>query len=206
MANKDAPPLTLGFVRGTAPQKWARRWAEGADRPPLTLVPILGLPPVDSFTVVLERTDPGERPRGSEVDGPRHAVRLYEEAVALVVPPEHPLSGAATVTREQLNDEYLLGYDGYPPSWPTPAATLPGDVLDLVAAGVGSVLLPLPLARHLARKREHVVVPVEDGLDPSAIWATWARTDDGPVVQELIGVFRGRTARSSRSAPKRGRR
>ncbi|MFT4231423.1 MAG: hypothetical protein QM606_01415, partial [Leucobacter sp.] len=90
----SAPPLRLGFARGTAPGKWAKRWRE-AGGGPLELVAVEATfgregavrpvrdrgarpraheardpaaPADPAVDVMLERTRPGERPDGADGD------------------------------------------------------------------------------------------------------------------------------------------
>ena len=201
--------VRLGFARGVAPSKWARRWEESGAQP-LELIPLPASGRrIDGLDVVLERVAPGAQPEGTEGDEPeRHAVRLYSESVALVIPADHELAGDVAADREALELVTLLAHPDHAPQWPEPEAWkdpswAPKDAaaaLELVATGLGAILLPLPLARHLAAKRAHAVLPLR--LDPplpgTAIWASWAVERDAPDVQQLIGVLRGRTARSGR--------
>ena len=210
----EPPALRLGFTRGTAPGKWARRW-EKAGGGALELVPVeapfgRGARPAD-VDVMLERTRAGERPEGSSVPAPtRHAMRLYTEAVALVVPADHELADASDISIDDLELVTLLDHPDHFAEWPAPQpwsdpSWMPGGIkaaLALVASGAGAILLPLPLARHLIDKRQHAVVPVigDPELAGSTIWATWDLDRDAPDVQQLVGIMRGRTARSSRPA------
>ena len=89
----ELPPITLGFVRGVAPSKWAERWARSVREQPLELEPV-DLHEVEAarteVDVLLERVAPGQIPPGSdESRRTRHAMRLYEETIALVVPADH---------------------------------------------------------------------------------------------------------------------
>lgn len=223
--------LTLGFARGVAPSKWAKRWAdtaanagapEGSGSRTLELVPlqVSGRPePGCEPDVMLERVQPGERPAGTtERDddrgdrgraGSRRAVRLYTEAVALVLAADHELAREASIDRATLELVGLLSHPDHAHAWPDPQpwddpAWEPADAaaaLELVASGLGAILLPLPLARHLAGKRTHAVLPLADDaeLPGTEIWASWAVDRDDEDVQRLIGILRGRTARSGRS-------
>lgn len=203
----DEPTLELGFVRGLAPAKWGRRWADFS-RQPLEMTPLSNLdapPDRDAYDVVLERAAPESRPPGTE--GPtrsRHAVLLYEEAVALVLAADHEDPGL--LDRETLELIPLLDYPGAYPQWPAPQPWAEPSLrprntrgaLELVATGLGGILLPLPLARHLVDKRRHAVLPLNFELPGTTVWATWNLTRDAPDIQQLIGVMRGRTPRSSR--------
>ncbi|MEB4614507.1 LysR family transcriptional regulator, partial [Leucobacter sp. M11] len=73
--------------------------------------------------------------------------------------------------------------------------------LEVVLAGVGAALVPDPLARHLGMKGLRRV-PVT-GLPGTWIWACWLVEADGPVIQDFVGVLRGRTRSSSRHASER---
>jgi hypothetical protein len=220
--------LVLGFSRGVAPNKWARRWADAADAakrgengahgdfPELQVVPlgVNGRPlHGQSCDVLLERVAPGGRPAGVGTepgsDATRRGVRLYAEAVALVVPADHELAGETAVDRGTLDLVTLLAHPDHASGWPDPEpwadpAWAPADAaaaLELVATGLGAILLPLPFARHLASKRAHAVLPVtgEPPLQGTEIWATWAADRDAADVQQLVGIMRGRTARSGRA-------
>lgn len=218
--------LRLGFARGVAPSKWARRWSVAVPSVPLELVPLThagGVPPGEAAVdVSLERVTPGLRPAGSSApNGPagagtgggdgdpptRFAVRLYAEAVALVVSADHELASHTAIDREALELVTLLGHPGHVDAWPAAApwqdpSWAPRNLaaaLELVESGLGGILLPLPLARHVAKKRAHAVLPITgDPLPGTEIWATWARERDAGDVQQLVGIMRGRTARSER--------
>ena len=66
-----------------------------------------------------------------------------------------------------------------------------------IAEGEGVALWPASVAKSLRRK-DVVAVRLEDG-DESAIALTWPREDQHPLVDEFIGIVRGRTAHSSRN-------
>lgn len=206
----DTSALRLGFTRGTTPGKWAKRW-ERASGSPLELVPIetpfgrgSGTTEID---VMLERTRAGERPEGSsEPDRSRHAMLLYTETVALVLPADHELAKSNGIPVADLVLVTLLDHPYHFPQWPAAQpwddpAWMPTGVkaaLELVATGAGAILLPLPLARHLSDKRAHSVLPVTGEPAGSEIWASWEVDRDAADVQQLVGIMRGRTARSSR--------
>lgn len=227
----QAAPLRLGFSRGIAPSKWGERWREAGWSPPLELVPLdlhFGGGSPSDIDVSLERAAPGESPKTAS----RHAVKLYDEAVALVVAVGHELASASAIAPDDLALLDLVWVEGAPESWryrncavtksasqEVGSAQEPSrddwellavsGALDLVATGTFATLLPLPLAKHVARKRDHVVVPLGDvgaldgaleaqGFAGTSVWATWDVARDGEDVQRLIGVLRGRTPRSSR--------
>ena len=211
--------LRVGFVRGTAPQKWQRRWRESGRQPPLELVALsdfwaaAALADQDSaepaLDVAIERVPSGASPATST----RHAVRLYDEELALVLPIDHelaaqPLAATSTAELAALLSPLALTVLRHEDD---PAEMVP--LLDLVAAGSAAAVMPLPLARHLVRKRAHAVgrLSLEPGTadEPAAgssIWAVWDKERDDETIQDLIGVFRGRTAASGRDSSAKGSR
>lgn len=196
--------LSLGFVRGTAPSKWAERYPGQVELMPIDALDAPANP--EAFDAVLERVAPGEVPPESAESRTRHAVRLYEEDVALVVSTGEEELGV--LDRETLSLMRLLDYPGLPAQWPEPEPWAdiqwkPDTVmkaLDLVKTGIGGVLMPFPLARHLADKREHKILPLGVELPGTSVWVSWAVDRDDEDIQTLVGVMRGRTPRSSRNA------
>lgn len=220
------PELTLGFTRGIAPSKWVRRWQAVSPEQALTIVPFAkpyGRPGnSDEFDMVLERTAPGLEPAGcaqsadpsaqgassARPTGARHALKLYDEAVALVLPKDHELASEESVALADLAAIRLLDHPDHSPQWPAAdpwedPAWMPANpraALQLVATGLGGVLLPAPLARHITDKQAHAVIRVTEPIAGATIWATWLVDRDAADMQQLAGVLRGRTARSSRGA------
>lgn len=202
-------PMSLGFVRGIAPEKWLRRWRSVPTRRPLNLVPIDAVADIDPATtdMTLVRSWPGLLPaRTAEPNPTRHAVKLYEETVSLVIPARHDLAEFSLVTIEELDLITLLDHPGHDPAWPVAEAWKnpawkPQSItaaLELVATGLGGILMPGPLAQHLTSKHDHRVLPVSHDLPGSSVFATWDIAHDSDDLQELVGVLRGRTSRSSR--------
>jgi hypothetical protein len=69
-------------------------------------------------------------------------------------------------------------------------------VLDIVAAGTGIARMPQSVFRATGR-RDLVARPVTDA-PPSRVGLVWLRDDEDPLVEEFIGIVRGRTTNSSR--------
>ncbi len=181
--------LRLGFVPGTTPDRWARRWREGR-RPPLELVSLELDEVADALDagridVALTRLDGGYG--GIEPDRDRcHVVRLYAEVPVVVVPADHVVTAADEVVLADLADETLLVVPGVPAR----------RAIEAVAAGDGVVVVPMSLAR-LHHRRDVAHRPVVDGVS-SPVGLVWLRSRDADDVQDLVGVARGRTPRSSR--------
>lgn len=162
-----------------------------------------------AYDMVLERVRPGARPHLTTGLAKRHAVRLYGEAVALIIAADHELASTPTIDRETLALVTLLEHLEHAAEWPAAEAWADESwrpqhtkqLLELVATGVSGALMPFPLARQMVRRGEHAVVTVADPdpLPETEIWASWAIERDAADVQELLGVLRGRTARSSRN-------
>lgn len=92
------------------------------------------------------------------------------------------------MTARDLEDEMVL-YRG----------VAPGKVresLDVVAANVGCVVAPRPLLRGINRRG--VVHRVFDGAPGTGIGLVWRRDRDDEVIQQFVGICRGRRASSSR--------
>ncbi len=161
--------------------------------------------------VTLERVSPGDQPAGTGGAEPlRSAVKLYTESVALVIAADQELAEQQTVDRETLTLVTLLAHPDHLASWPASQtwreeSWAPKDAaaaIEIVATGAGAILLPLPLARHLAGKRSHAVLPVvgDPARPGTEIWASWRIDRDDAEVQQLVGVLRGRSARSGRGS------
>ena len=84
-----------------------------------------GLHDVDAarteLDVLLERVAPGQTPPGSdEAQRTRHAMRLYEETIALVVAADHELAKQPEVSLEDLALVKLLDHPDHCSGWPAP--------------------------------------------------------------------------------------
>ncbi|MHA3682741.1 LysR substrate-binding domain-containing protein [Leucobacter sp. HY1910] len=210
--------LRLGFVRGIAPTKWAKRYLV-ATHTRLELVPVAAAfsprtKASPDYDMLLERTAPGITPDGTGIagdagnSGDRRALRLYDEGIALVVNVDHELASETEITAADLALVPLLDHPDHAPEWPAAQPWADPDwkprnaraALDLVATGAGAMLLPMPLARHLSSKKQHALLLVTGEGAPAAttVWATWEVSRDDADVQQLAGILRGRTARSSR--------
>jgi hypothetical protein len=87
--------------------------------------------------------------------------------------------------------------------FPVPAVSL-RQAVESVASDAGILLLPMSLAR-LHHRRDVVHVPVT-GLPPSSVGLAWPADADDDRVETFIGVVRGRSAGSSRTAAEVARR
>ena len=186
----------VGFVTGATPDKWARAWRERRPEP-LELVP-----------VTEAEQEPGLRDGSLDMclvrlpvdrDG-LHLIPLYDEVPVVVVPRDHFVTAATEVELADLADEQLVlpHRSGWTPraeqrSWPTMTER---EAIEVVASGGGVAIVPMSVARLLARK-DVTSRPVSD-LPTTTVGLAWLVDRDDEVTQAFVGVVRGRTPRSSR--------
>ena len=202
----ETPSFRLGYVPGATPGKWARIWAERRPDVPLEL---LGA----TTDEVVDRIRDGEVDAGVvrlPIDrAGLHAIPLYTEATVAVVPKEHVLTAVDEAGLDDLADEIVLRPQDDTLPWP---GDLPGhapafevattaEAIELVAAGVGLLVLPLSLAR-LHHRRDLAHRPVTDAPQSSVV-LTWPDAENTELMEEFIGIVRGRTANSSRTPRRR---
>jgi DNA-binding transcriptional LysR family regulator len=130
-------------------------------------------------------------------------IPLYEETTVAVVPTDHVLTAADTITAADLDGEPILMPLDDVLAW----ATNPGvqvdhrpettkDATELVAAGVGVLIVPQSLARLHHRKDLTYRQIADAPTCPVAL-----AFPEGPqqsLVEEFIGMVRGRKPGSSR--------
>lgn len=203
------PSLTVGYVPGVTPAKWARTWADRHSGIRLRLQAV-------------DAADAAEAVRSGEMDvallRPQAdtsgvaLIALYDETTVVVVPTDHLLTAADTVTVADLVGEpVLLPLDDVV-AWSTP----PGarvehrpetvkDATELVAAGVGVLVVPQSLAR-LHHRKDLTYRPIADAPTCPVALAI-PEGEQSALVAEFIGIVRGRKPSSSRGqaepAPKR---
>ncbi|MFI6534387.1 LysR family substrate-binding domain-containing protein [Nonomuraea sp. NPDC050547] len=190
----------LAYVPGVTPAKWVNIWAERKPEVPLILhqttaaevVPLLREGGADAGFVRL----PIDR------DG-LSVIPLYLETTVVVVPKDHAAAALDEVTIADLSGEEVLQPLDDTIEWTTlpgePAFTRPpttAEAIELVAAGTGVLLVPQSLAR-LHHRKDLTYRPVPDAPQSqiALAWPTEATTD---LVDDFIGIVRGRTVNSTR--------
>ncbi|NML52041.1 LysR family transcriptional regulator [Streptomyces sp. R302] len=198
----DAPAFRLAFVPGVTPSKWVRTWEQRLPDVPLTLVQVT---PGEAFGALREGGADAALLR-LPVDGEDlSAIPLYEETSVVVVPKDHHFAAAEELTPEDLAEELVLhplddtlGWDGSPPGLPAfqrPETT--ADAIELVAAGVGVLVVPQSLAR--LHHRKDLTYRTITGVPQSRVALSWPKAEEAPdLVEEFIGIVRGRTVNSTR--------
>ncbi len=198
----DTPAFRLGYVPGVTPGKWVRIWAERRPDVPLELVPattdeaveLIRTAAVDAAVVRLPIDRTG-----------LHTIPLYTETTVAVVPKEHPISATDEATVADLADAIILRPQDDTLTWPgdrpgRPAAVAPAttaEAIKLVAAGIGLLVVPQSLAR-LHHRRDLTYRPLTDAPG-SGVALAWPDAENTELMEEFIGIVRGRTVNSSRT-------
>ncbi|MFF8973441.1 LysR family substrate-binding domain-containing protein [Streptomyces sp. NPDC014995] len=196
----DSPSFRLAYVPGVTPAKWVRIWQERLPGVPLTLLQVT---PAEASDVLRDGSADAGLVRLPVDRTVFSAIPLYTEATVVVVPKDHLLTAADEVTLDDLADEVVLhplddvlGWERPPgePAFERPATT--ADAIELVAANVGVLVVPQSLAR-LHHRRDLTYRTVVDAPQSSVAlaWPEEATTD---LVEDFIGIVRGRTVNSSR--------
>lgn len=175
--------LTLAFVPGVTPAKWLRVWAERHPAEPVAPMVVTVAEQVSVLHDALADLALVRLP--IDVTG-LHVIPLYEELAVVVVPADHALTDLGAVELADLADETLLGLPDLDER----------QLVEVVATGAGLAIMPQSLARLHARKDVRAV-PVTDA-PTTRVALAWRRDHDSPLIEDFIGVVRGRTARSSR--------
>ncbi|MEU6315862.1 LysR family transcriptional regulator substrate-binding protein [Streptomyces sp. NPDC047014] len=202
MTGSEVPhTFRLAYVPGVTPAKWVRVWKERLPDVPLTLVAVA---PAESFGLLRS----GEADAGLvrlPVDRTDlSAIPLYTETTVAVVPKDHLVAAVEEVSLADLADEIVLhplddtlGWKELPgkPAFERPATT--ADAIELVAAGIGVLIVPQSLAR-LHHRKDLTYRTVTDA-PASRVALSWKQEEVTPdLVEEFIGIVRGRTVNSTR--------
>ncbi|MET7801748.1 LysR family substrate-binding domain-containing protein, partial [Streptomyces decoyicus] len=177
--SEETPAFRLAYVPGVTPTKWVRIWNERLPDVPLTLVPVSA---ADAFDLLRDGgADAGfvRLPVDSE---DLSAIPLYTETTVVVIPKDHLVTAVDEVSAEDLADEIVLHplddtLDWERP-WGRPAIERPATTLDaveLVAAGVGLLVVPQSLAR-LHHRKDLTYRPVADA-PASRVALSWPQDE-----------------------------
>lgn len=159
----------------------------------------------------------------ASTDGEKyHSIRLYEELPVVILPVDHVLTVLDEVPVEELAEEFLLqpasdipAYEEVSRAWResagriVPEGLTDKETIELVAAGVGLYIVPMSIARFYHRK-DLTYRPVA-ALDLYPVHLVWPRAPKGEprseeleaLLQDFIGIVRGRTATSERGSETR---
>lgn len=184
-AQPERAGLRIGFVPGVTLTKWRRIWEERFRRVRLEAVEVpeaaqresLAARDVDMCFVRLPVDTVG-----------LHTIRLYDEQPVVWMEKDFLLAALDEVTLADLAEFRIV--DDYGP-----------ESIDLAVYSAAALRVPLSVARTQSRK-DMVHRPVVDA-DPTTIALAWRVDNENEWIDEFIGVVRGRTANSSRSAKER---
>lgn len=183
-----AASLRVGFVPGVTVSKWSRIWADRLPEHPLEIV---GITQADQDAALRAgRVDVCFVRLPIDRDGV-HAISLYRETPVAVVRKEDELSLLTEVTDADLDGEIVQ---------PTGDLDRAADTLALVAAVGGAVVVPMSIAR--LHHRRDLVYRTRIGVPDTEIALAWLAggTADPELVEEFVGIVRGRSANSSRGS------
>ncbi|MGW1544271.1 LysR family substrate-binding domain-containing protein [Streptomyces sp. NPDC002309] len=201
MTGSEAPStFRLAYVPGATPGKWVRIWNERRPDVSLSLLPVTAAEASDLL-----------RDGGADAGIVRlpvdrtvfSAIPLYTETTVVVVPKDHVITAADEVTVDDLADEVVLhplddvlGWERPPgeAAFERPATT--ADAIDLVAAGIGVLAVPQSLAR-LHHRKDLTYRPLVDAPQ-SGVALSWPEDAHTDLVEDFIGIVRGRTVNSTR--------
>ncbi|MEU3642661.1 LysR family substrate-binding domain-containing protein [Lentzea sp. NPDC034063] len=193
--------FTLAYVPGVTPGKWARVWEERLPETPLTLVQVT-------------TAEAGAKVRSGEADaallrlpGDRedlHAIPLYTETSVVVFPKDHEFAAADELSVEDLAGHVLwqplddpLDWDSQPGQPPVERPETTADAIQIVAAGVGMLVVPQSLAR-LHHRKDLKYVPLSDAPQSRVALSFPIRDENPELIEHMIGIVRGRTVNSTR--------
>lgn len=196
--------FTLAYVPGVTPAKWARLWQERLPETPLHLVQVTA-------------AEAAARVRAGEADavllrlpGDRedlHAIPLYTETTVVVHPKDHEFAAAEELSLEDLAPHVLwqplddtLEWDEQPGQPPVERPETTADAIQIVAAGVGLLVVPQSLAR-LHHRKDLAYKPLTDGPESRVALSWLIQDENSDLMEQMIGIVRGRTVNSTRGKP-----
>ena len=175
----------MAFVPGVTLTKWRTIWQERFPRVPLE---------VQEVSQAGQRSvlDSGEADlcfaRLPLETDELHLIRLYDEVPVAWVAKDHAVAAVEDVGLDEFADENCL-------------TEVNPHAIDLVAAGEAVLLVPLSVARSQSR-RDLTYRPIRDA-EPTTVGLAWRVDNPNDLIAEFIGIVRGRTANSSRTARER---
>lgn len=173
-------PFVLAFVPGVTPGKWAGVWNDRMPGVPLEVRPAS---PADAHASLHDGSADVALVRLPVDQALLSVIPLYSEKAVVVAPKDHVLEAFETVTLADLADESRLeGQDA--------------GTVELVAANLGIAIMPQSVARALSRR--DVVARIITDAPETRVALAWLDGNPDPLIQEFIGIVRGRTANSSR--------
>lgn len=200
MTGSDAPPFRLAYVPGVTPGKWVRTWHERYPDAPLTLSQV---PAAEAADLLRERGADAALLRLPIDRTGLHAIPLYTETTVVVAQKDHLVAAADEVSADDVADGVVLHPLDDTLDWERPPGRqalhrpeTTGDAVELVAAGVGLLVVPQSLAR-LHHRRDLTYRPLSDAPE-SRVALAWLEEETTDAMERFIGIVRGRTSNSTR--------
>lgn len=192
--------LSVGYVPGGTPAKWARNWAQRHPAVPLSLTAVTAAAAADAVRTAA--VDVALLRLPADTAG-LAVIPLYEETTVVVIPADHLLSAVDEVSTPDLDGEAMLVPLDNVVEW----SDAPGNPVDhrpetteaameLVAAGLGALIVPQSLAR-LHHRKDLTYRPIADAPTCMVALAV-AEGPQSELIEEFIGIVRGRKPGSSR--------
>ncbi|MFF1635768.1 LysR substrate-binding domain-containing protein [Leifsonia sp. NPDC058248] len=174
--------FTIAFPLGVTVGKWTRVFEQRFPEVELSVVRM----ELDDQHRMLEsgEADMAFVREPLDTDG-LHVIPLYAEDIVVVMNHEHLLTLEKKLHRAELDGETVLTGDASE------------GLFRSVAGGAGVAVLPQSVAK-VFRRKDVVAMKLEDA-EPSQVGLAWPRDGQHPLVDEFIGIVRGRTAHSSRN-------
>ena len=201
--------FSIAFVAGVTPTKWTRIWA---DRRPDVPLEVFRTNPTEQTAVLHDGRANVSLVRLPIDQRELSVIVLYSEIPVVVAAKDHAIAASETVIVTDLADDHLLQEPDDVPEWrdlatevrdgtrrPLPQMRDLDDTMELVAGGVGIVIVPHSIARLYGRK--DVVSRPVGGVPESQIALAWLAAETTDEVEEFIGIVRGRSSTSSRATP-----
>lgn len=195
-----ASTFRLAYVPGVTPSKWVRIWNE---RLPDVRLELVQVEAAEVAGLLRERKADAGFLRLPVDRTELSAIPLYTETTVVVVPKDHLVAATDEVGVEDIADEIVLhplddtlGWEQPPgrPAFERPATT--ADAIELVAAGIGLLVVPQSLAR--LHHRKDLTYRTLNGAPQSQVALSWPEDATTDLVEDFIGIVRGRTVNSSR--------
>ena len=181
----ERPSLRVGKVPGVTVTKWRGIWAE---RFPRVRLEVIDVDEQDQRRVLTDGQVELCFVRLPIDDDGLHLIRLYDELPVAWVSKDHLAAAADEVSLADLADETVL------------TVVTPHNI-DLVSIGEAVLQVPQSIARSLSR-RDLIYRPITDA-PPTTVGLAWLVDNPHELIEEFIGIVRGRTVNSSRTAQAR---
>ncbi|NMR21646.1 LysR substrate-binding domain-containing protein [Cellulomonas fimi] len=206
-APTPAHAFRIGIAPGVVVSKWTRLWGERRPDVEAQVIPTDAAMQVTALHEGLLDVSFVRLPVPAEG---LSVIPLYSEVPVVVLPRDHPLADAESLSVVELAEEHLLQDPATVPEWsaaadvlrstpvrPPPETASAADAVALVAAGIGVLVVPKSVAR-LHHRKDVTHVPLTD-VAQTDVGLAWLADRTTPDVEDFIGIVRGRSVTSSRS-------